>query len=60
MKTEQEIRDEIEACLKTIENYTNAYKEKKISKTIAQSEILQFTGIVLGLKWVLGENDRFD
>jgi ribosomal protein L29 len=60
LKTEQEIINEIDACLKTIENYKNAYAHKKLRKNIAQLETVQFTGMILALKWVLGENDRFD
>jgi hypothetical protein len=60
MKTQTEISQEIDNCLKTIENFNKAYKEKKITKRVAQIETLQYAGMVLALKWVLGENDRWD
>lgn len=60
LKTEKEIRNEIEACDNTIKNYKNAYKKKEISKRILKSELLQSESMKFALKWVLDENDRYD
>ncbi|WP_242858871.1 hypothetical protein [Clostridium botulinum] len=60
IKTEKEIREEIECCKKTIDNYKKAYKEKKIPKDVLKSTLLECENSILALKWVLGENDRYD
>lgn len=60
MKTEKEVREEIEACKKTIQNYRNAYKQSKIPKEVLKSELIQNESMIAALRWVLGENDRYD
>lgn len=60
MKTEKEIRNEIEACKNTIENYRNAYKKGEIPKEMLKFELIQNESMMFALKWVLDENDRYD
>lgn len=60
MKTEQEIRDEIEANERTINNYQNAYKEGKIPFDVLKSKATECQATNAALSWVLGENDRYD
>jgi predicted transcriptional regulator len=60
MKTEQEIKDEIEATKRTIENYRNAYKSGRISREVLKSQLIDCESTIHALMWVLGENDRYD
>jgi hypothetical protein len=60
LKTEKEIRHEIEATKKTIENYRNAYKNSEIPRDVMKSQILDCSSTIATLLWVLGENDRYD
>lgn len=60
MKTEQEIRDEIIATKNTIKNYRKAFKNSKINKGVLQTQIADCTVTIDTLKWVLGENERYD
>ena len=60
MKTENEIRDEIKACEATIKNFKNAYKNGLVHKKIYISKKEECVNMILALKWVLGENDRYD
>lgn len=60
LKTEKEIRDEIEATNRTIKNYKDAYKKGKIDKEILESQIIDCIATIDALKWVLGENNRYD
>jgi|GEM_PF-5161643 len=60
MKSEKEIREEIEATKRTMSNYRKAFKEGKITKDILKSNILDCNATVDALRWVLGENDRYD
>lgn len=60
MKTEQEIRDEIGAAERTIENYRNAVKKGSFPKESLQLVITENQSIIAALRWVLGENDRYD
>lgn len=60
MKTEKEIREEIECCKRTMSNYKKAHEEKKIPKDVLESKLLECKNMILALKWVLGENDRYD
>lgn len=60
LKTEREIRDEIEATNKTIKNYRQEFKNGKIDKEILKTQIADCTATIDALKWVLGENDRYD
>lgn len=60
MKTEEEIREEIEATLRTIANYRNAYKKSKIPKDVLHDQLIDCVATIDALKWVLGENNRYD
>lgn len=60
MKKESEIRDEIEATKKTIENYKVAYKNGKITEDILENQLTDCSATIDTLKWVLGENDRYN
>lgn len=60
MKIEKEILDEIEATKRTIDNYKNAYKNGKITKEILKTQITDCSATIDALRWVLGENDRYD
>lgn len=60
MKTEKEIRDEIIATENTIKNYRKAFKDGKINKKVLKAQIADCTATIDTLKWVLGENERYD
>lgn len=60
MKAKEEIQSEIEATNRTIENYRNAYKNKEIPKDVFRYQVIDCQATVSALKWVLGENDRYD
>lgn len=60
MKTEKEIREEIEATKRTKDNYRKAYEEQKIPKDVLMNQIVYLNATVNTLEWVLGENDRYD
>jgi len=60
MKTEEQIREEIEATKRTMDNYCNAYKEGKIPKDSFQTQVTDCYATIAALSWVLGENDRYD
>ena len=60
LKSEQDIKNEIESAGKTIENYQKAHKEGKIPFEILKTEHLYNSGMIQALRWVLGENDRYD
>jgi hypothetical protein len=60
MKTEKEIRDEIEAINRDDERARKEYKDGEIPKVVLRSKLLQNSSMRLTLKWVLGENDRYD
>lgn len=60
MKTEEDIRGEVEATKRTIANYRNAYKQGVITKETLRSAIVDCTATIQALLWVLGENDRYD
>lgn len=60
MKTEQEIRDEIKATERTIKNYRAAYIEKKIDRDALNLYLIDCGSTIDALRWVLGENDRYD
>ncbi|HDR7922123.1 TPA: hypothetical protein QCY49_000050 [Bacillus paranthracis] len=60
MTAEQEIRDKIKD-LDTNENtIRDSYKQGEIDRQVFRSELLQNSSQISALKWVLGENDRFD
>lgn len=60
VKTILEIEEEIEATRRTLENYRNAYKKGKIPRDVLDNKFTDCTATIQALKWVLGENDRFD
>lgn len=60
MKTETEIREEIKATKKTIDNYRKAYNKSKIPKEVFTSQSIDCSATIDALRWVLGENDRYD
>ena len=60
MKSEKEIREEIEVTLRTRENHRNAYKKGTIGVERLKNHLIDSDAIVATLKWVLGENDRYD
>jgi hypothetical protein len=60
MKTEQEIKEEIKAMERTINNHRNAYHERVIPKETYRYALNENNHMILALKWVLGENDRWD
>lgn len=60
MKSEQEIREEIEATKRTIANYRNAYKQGEITRESLNIHLYDCEATIAALTWVLGENDRYD
>ena len=60
MKTEKEIRDEIEACKRTIKNHQDAIKNGELLAKYAHPVIDSCLAEIGALRWVLGENDRYD
>lgn len=60
MKTEKEIREEIEATNRTKDNYIKAYEDKKIPKDVLVSKLIDLNTTIDTLSWVIGENDRYD
>lgn len=60
MKSREEIEREIEATKRTIANYKKAYEDKKIPKDVLTNQLIDLRATIDALKWVLGENDRYD
>lgn len=60
MKNENEIKDEIKAINKTMVIYRKAYKNEKIPKDVFKQQLADCMATLDTLKWVLGENDRYD
>ena len=62
MKNEDEIRNEIASSETTLEKLRQRYvsTEDTEAKDVVKCSIFQEEGIILALKWVLGENDRYD
>lgn len=60
MKTGEEIKDEIIATERTIQNYRNAFMNKEIPVDVFQTQIVDCQATIAALRWVLGENDRYD
>lgn len=60
MKSKEEIRNEIEAARRTIENHRNAFNEGKITRDSFKSALIDNEATIAALRWVLGENDRYD
>lgn len=60
MKTEEEIRAEITSLEATILNYRNAHENGEIDQELLRLKVRENNNIMVGLLWVLGENERFD
>lgn len=60
MKSEKEIRQEMETLNRQNEEIRKSYKNGEIPKEVFQTSIRQNNAMKSALKWVLGENDRFD
>lgn len=60
MKTEQWIRDKIKDLDATEDVIRDSYKKREIDREAFRSQLLQNSSQISALKWVLGENDRFD
>jgi hypothetical protein len=60
MKTEEEIRDEIAATYRTIKNHKIAYQCGIITKDDLKIIKVDCESTIDALRWVLGENDRYD
>lgn len=60
MKTEKEIREEMEDVRRTMENYRNEYKNGKTTQDVFDNILRDCYATLSVLKWVLGENDRYD
>lgn len=60
MKTEEEIRKEITSLEATIVNFREAFQKGEINQEFLRLKVRENHNIMLGLLWVLGENDRFD
>ncbi|PGT90002.1 hypothetical protein [Bacillus thuringiensis] len=60
MKTREEIDAEIQATKQTIENYRKAVKDGEFPKEGLRSVLVEKEATISALRWVLGENDRYD
>lgn len=60
MKTKWEVRNEIKAAKRTIKNYHKAFRSGKIQKDVLEHQVIDCLATIDALRWVLGENDRFD
>jgi hypothetical protein len=60
MKTEQEIKEEMEATERSKKNFAEAYKDGRIDKRTLEYKLHEYDTTLLVLSWVLGENDRWD
>lgn len=60
IKTEKEIREEINSIKRTIENYRESHKKGKIPFGVLKDQLTESYGNLSALHWVLGENDRYD
>lgn len=60
MKTADEITAEIEATERTIENLYQAYNKGDIPRQVLSNGLREANATMAALKWVLGENDRYD
>lgn len=60
IKDEEEISKEIELTKKTIDNYRGEFKSGNIPKDVLRDKIIDCSATIDALRWVLGQNDRFD
>lgn len=60
MKTEKEIRDYMELVNRSIENLKKALRENKIPEVVYINQRINLDATLSTLRWVLGENDRYD
>lgn len=60
MIAEQEIRGKIEDLDANEDVIRDSFKQGEIDKQVFRSKLLKNSSQILALKWVLGENDRFD
>jgi hypothetical protein len=60
MKTEQEIKEEIYATMRSKSNFVEAFRDGRIDKRTLEYKIHEYETTLLVLNWVLGENERYD
>lgn len=60
IKTEKQIREEIDAVDVTMKNYKKTYKDNEIPKDVFMSAMTENRAISTALHWVLGESERWD
>jgi hypothetical protein len=60
LKTRKEIKEEIEATIRTLKNYHEAYHQREIPFDVMSDKARECHTTIGALKWVLGENDRYD
>ncbi|WP_242289798.1 MULTISPECIES: hypothetical protein [unclassified Bacillus cereus group] len=60
MTAEQEIRNKIKDLDGDENVIRDSYKKGEIDRQVFLSKLLQNSSQISALKWVLGENDRFD
>jgi hypothetical protein len=57
MKTEQQIKEEIEVTKKSKEKFVEAFKDGRIDKETLEYKLQQYEIALLVLSWVLNDND---
>lgn len=60
MKTAAEVREELAATEKTLENVEEAYRNQKIPEEVWREMQLECQATIGTLHWVLGNHDRYD
>ncbi|GFN32441.1 hypothetical protein PCURB6_27010 [Paenibacillus curdlanolyticus] len=60
MKSEAEIREEIESTIQTLKNYHKSYSQMEIYFDEMCEKVQKCHTRIGVLKWVLGENDKYD
>lgn len=60
MKSFTEVNVEIQAAERTITNYREAFAEGEIERPELKRALAENQTTIAALRWVLGENDRFD
>lgn len=60
MKSYTEIMSEIETSERTLNNYREAFDAGEIDRLALKRALADHGSTVAALKWVIGENDRFD